>query len=276
MNMPAYTQSDDLTVLHEPFLRGLGVIRIAHPAGTFAITPASLISLEGIANNQELLAGVGLDWGSGAGCLAIAAARSPAVRRVIGLELSAANVMVARQNAMTNGVDQKTAFFESDSYSPISATDRRELESLAGQIDFIVANPPASEGDDGFGWRRRVLAGAHKYLAASGRVFLSVSSQYGMRRVMGLLDDAPGFQYGGVLSSTDWVPFDLTRPDLLECLTLYAQQEQRGGLSYAFHDPAVSGNQTRTATLALDRYDQFGESPLMKWQTHLFERLGEP
>ena len=65
----------------------------------------------------------------------------------------------------------------------------RELESLAGQIDFIVANPPASEGDDGFGWRRRVLAGARKYLAASGRMFLSVSSQYGMRRVMGLLDD---------------------------------------------------------------------------------------
>src|SRR3977135_1513131 len=100
--MPAYTQSDELTVLHEPFGRGMGEIRIAHPAGTFAITPASLISLEGIANNQELLGGVGLDWGSGAGCLAIAAARVPAVQRVIGLELSTANVTVARQNATTN------------------------------------------------------------------------------------------------------------------------------------------------------------------------------
>lgn len=273
--MPAYTQSDNLTVLDEPFVRGLGVIRIAHPPGTFAITPASLISLEAIANNQELLAGVGLDWGSGAGCLAIAAARVAAVQRVIGLELSAANVTVAGQNATTNGVDQKATFFESDSYSPISAADRRELESRAGRIDFIVANPPASEGDDGFAWRRRVLSGARKFLAASGRVFLSVSSQYGMRRVMELLDDAPGFQYGGVLSSTEWVPFDLTRPDLLECLRLYAQEEQRGGLSYAFHDPAVSGNQTRTATSALERYEQFGESPLMKWQTHLFERLGD-
>ncbi len=269
--MPAYTQSDDLTVLHEPFMRGMGEIRIAHPAGTFAITPASLISLEAIANNQQLLAGVGLDWGSGAGCLAIAAARIPAVQRVIGLELSAANVAVARQNAAANGVERKTTFFESDSYSPISAADRRELESLAGRIDFIVANPPASDGDDGFGWRRRVLTGARQYLPASGRVFLSVSSQYGMRRVMELLDDAPGFRYGGVLASTEWVPFDLARPDLLECLRLYAQEEARGGLSYAFHDPAASGDQTRTATVALERFERCGESPLMKWQTHLFE-----
>jgi hypothetical protein len=275
VKMPAYTQSDDHTVLHEPFMRGLGEVRIAHPAGTFAITPASLISLEGIVNNQHLLAGVGLDWGSGAGCLAIAAARIPAVQRVIGLELSAANIAIARQNAAANGVDRKTTFVVSDSYSPISATDRHELEALAGRIDFLVANPPASDGDDGFGWRRRVLAGARKYLTASGRVFLSVSSQYGTRRVMGLLDDAPGFQYGGVLASTEWVPFDLARSDLLECLRLYAQEEQRGGWSYAFHDATASGSHTRTAVSALERFDQFGESPLMKWQTHLFERRGE-
>ena len=143
------------------------------------------------------------------------------------------------------------------------------LPALGATVDGL-------EGDDGFGWRRRVLAGALKYLAASGRVFLSVSSQYGMRRVMGLLEEAPGFQYGGVLASTEWVPFDLARPDLLDCLRLYAQEEHRGGLSYAFHDPAASGHQTRTATSALERYDQFGESPLMKWQTLLFERLGDP
>lgn len=271
--MPAYTPNDDFTVLHEPFVRGLREIRIAHPSGTFAITPASLTSLEAIANNQQLLSGVGMDWGSGAGCLAIAAARIPAVQRVIGLELSAANVAVARQNAAANSVDRKTTFFESDSYSPISAADHRELESLAGQIDFVVANPPASDGDDGFGWRRRVLAGARKYLTASGRVFLSVSSQYGMQRVMRLLEDAPGFRYGGLLASTEWVPFDLARPDLLECLRLYAQEEARGGLSYAFHDPAVNDDQMRTATVALERFFRCGESPLMKWQTHLFERL---
>jgi 16S rRNA G966 N2-methylase RsmD len=273
--MSAYFQTVELTVLHEPFMRGLGEIRIAHPAGTFATTPASLISLEAIANNQHLLAGVGLDWGSGAGCLAIAAARIPAVRRVIGLELSAADVTVARQNAAANSVERKTTFFESDSYSPIAAADRREFESLAGRIDFVVANPPASDGDDGFGWRRRVLAGARQYLTPSGRVFLSVSSQYGMRRVMGLLDDVSGFKYGGILASTEWVPFDLARPDLLECLRLYAQEESRGGLSYDFHDPAASGEQTRTATSALRRYEQSGESPLMKWQTHLFERLSD-
>lgn len=48
--MPAFTQSDDLTVLHEPIAPGLGEVCIAHPTGTFAVTPASLISLKAIAD----------------------------------------------------------------------------------------------------------------------------------------------------------------------------------------------------------------------------------
>ena len=135
-------------------------------------------------------------------------------------------------------------------------------------MDFILANPPSSEGDDGFGYRRVVLRGARIFLVPGGVVFLSVSYQYGMSRVERLCQDAPGFEYRGVLASTDWVPFDLNRPDLLHCSHLYADEERRGGFEYAFRHPRHE--QTMTAQAALAHYEQTGDSPLSKWQTHLF------
>src|SRR5260370_38859503 len=99
--------------------RGLCELSIRHPPGTFALTPASLISLQAIGQHQELLKGHGLDWGSGSGCLAIAAAKIPAVQSVTGLEIAEANVLVARDNAIRNSVGDKVTFLVSDSYSPI-------------------------------------------------------------------------------------------------------------------------------------------------------------
>ncbi|MDQ4078478.1 MAG: methyltransferase [Chloroflexota bacterium] len=122
----------------------LGTIRILHPSGTFALTPASLIALQAIGDHQERLTGTGIDWGSGTGCLAIAAARANQVTRVLGLEISEPNVQIARKNAALNRVANKVTFLQSDSYSPFSSGDRQTLEALAGQVDFIIANPPAS------------------------------------------------------------------------------------------------------------------------------------
>src|SRR2546426_5792346 len=69
----------------------LGTIEILHPAGTFAPTPATLIAVEAITENHALLSGTGLDWGSGVGCLAIAAARIETVGSITGLEISSEN-----------------------------------------------------------------------------------------------------------------------------------------------------------------------------------------
>jgi SAM-dependent methyltransferase len=248
--------------------RGLCELSIRHPPGTFALTHASLISLQAIGQHQELLKGHGLDWGSGSGCLAIAAAKIPAVQSVTGLEISEANVLVARDNAIRNGVQAKVTFLMSDSYSP--KEDRAILDRLAGKVGFILANPPSSEGDDGFGFRRIVLRGATRFLVPGGVVFLSVSFQYGISRVERLCQEAPGFMYEGVLSSTDWVPFDLGRPDLLHCLHLYAQEERRGGMSYSFRHPDESHQESISAQAALAHYQKTGRSPLSKWQTHLF------
>jgi hypothetical protein len=56
MNAPA----EETTVTAE-MTAGLCALRIRHPPGTFALTPASLISLHAIGEHQRLLAGHGID-----------------------------------------------------------------------------------------------------------------------------------------------------------------------------------------------------------------------
>jgi hypothetical protein len=266
----AHDATGTSTVLPASETNGLGSIRIEHPRGTFALTPASLISLTAICYNQGLLSGTGLDWGTGTGCLAIAAARVDSVHRVYGLEVEPANVKAARANVTINAVDNKVRILHCDSYRAFTASGAKRLEALRHKVTFILANPPSSEGDDGFAYRREVLRGGRPYLEEGGRVFLGISSQYGAARITRLVQDAPGFVYRGLLASTGLVPFDLSRPDLLHCLELYAAEERRGGLEYTFHDPEVQELEMN-AISGLDTYRSTGRSPWMRWQTHLFE-----
>jgi methyltransferase family protein len=260
-----------LTVLDTEATAGLGEIKIHHPPGTFAPTPASLISLRAIGTHAHLLHGAGIDWGSGTGCLSIAAARIPAVERVLGLEISSENVRAATANAALNGIAAKAAFLVSDSYEPISQADRTRLSALRGKVSFVLANPPTSDSGDGFEFRRTVLRGARDFLRSQGIVFLSISSQYGEQRILQLERDAPGFVYRSLLASTDWVPFDLARPDLLECLRLYASVEENGGRPYAFKSPDPGHTADLSARAALHVFEATGKSPLSRWQTHLFD-----
>ncbi|MCO6453091.1 MAG: methyltransferase [Caldilineales bacterium] len=253
---------------------GLGEIDILHPPGTFALTPASLIGIDAIIAHQNLLAGLGLDWGCGSGCLGILAARIAEVDRVYGLDIVPANIEIARQNAARNGVAAKTRFMLADSYLPFSETDRHDLAAQAGNFDFILANPPSSDGDDGFQFRRVVLEGAKGFLRRNGILFLNISYQYGAERVRRLWSDTTGLKYEGVLASTDWVPFDLNRPDLLQSAQDYAAEEQRGGWPYAFHHPTQPDLEI-AARAALDIFRREGSSPLSKWQVHLFRYIGD-
>ncbi|MBI2160392.1 MAG: hypothetical protein HYU25_08465 [Candidatus Rokubacteria bacterium] len=74
-----------------------------------------------------------------------------------------------------------------------------------------------------------------------------------------------------MLASTSWVPFNLGRPDLLDCLELYARCEREGGPEYSFPSPDSPGK-WMNARAALERFRVTGESPLTKWQTLLFRR----
>lgn len=230
------------------------------------------MKVKAIAGHGHLLEGVGIDWGSGGGCLSIMAVRTPGVTRVVGLEIDETNVSVARRNARLNGVEEKVEFIRSDSYTPFADGDRRSLESLKGRADFLIANPDASEDDDGFGYRRTVLRGAREFLRDGGRVFLSISYQYGRPRIAGLERDVPGFFHDGILARSACVPFDLRRSDLLNCLKVYAREESRGGLRYEFCNP-LRRAQAMDARDSLAFYERTGRSPLSQWQTHLFRYL---
>lgn len=261
------------SVLEEPFTKGLGRFRFYHPAGTFAITPASNILFRAIIDHADLLHGVGFDWGSGIGCQAILAARIPAVQLVYGLEISEANVQISKQNAVENELEQKVRFLCSDSYCPFNKEDAREIAALRGKTDFILSNPPSSEGDDGFAFRRMVLEGAKAFLKPGGIVLINASFQYGNERVLALAKPVSGYRYLGVAASTESVPFDLARADLLSCLRNYALEEHRGGMPYTFFASAEEDERMMDARSALRNYEEHGVSPYTKWQTHLFQRI---
>ena len=262
---------EECTLLTAEESNGLGELTFLHPPGTFALTPASLIALQAIAQNQNLLSGSGLDWGSGVGCLAIAACRIPRVTCVTGLEMSAANVAIAQENARLNGVAEKAEFVEADSYEPRQAEQKSRMAALRGKIDFLIANPPSSETGDGFGYRRAILQGAREFLRDGAVVFLSVSFQYGPDRVRDLCARFPQFSFRRVLAATKWVPFDVARPDLLVCLELYAEEERKGGIPYLFPDRTNSDHTYLNARTVLARFFETGESPLTRWQSLLFD-----
>ena len=263
------------TTIEEKFTNGLGKFVFQHHEGSFALTPASMIALTSIYQHQHLLSGKGIDWGCGTGCLAITAARIEKVTQVIGLDISKENILEARQNIRDNNVEGKMEAELSDSYVPKTVSGRRKLELFKKQTQFILANPPSSDGDDGFEYRRIVLRDARPYLKEGGVVFLNISYQYGKKRIDDLTQQIKGYIYRGILSSTEWVPFDLKRPELLLCLETYAEEERRGGFEYQFQNPEVADEESMmNAKEALACYQKTGKSPLSKWQTHLFHFKG--
>jgi methylase of polypeptide subunit release factors len=261
----------DFSIFKEETTNGLGKVKLYHPKGTFGLTPASNILIKAIMDNQNLLFGSGIDWGCGIGCLAIFAARIKAVDKIYGLDIAQPNIDAAIINSQENQVANKVCFMLADSYQPFSLQDQSALERMKGKINFILANPPSSEGDDGFAFRRIVVNDAKKYLSSGGIILLNISFQYGMKRIESLYKDIAGYRYLGIAASTDYVSFDLSRPDLLECLKIYVKEEQKGGYEYTFVN---QNTELINANTALENYIENGKSPLTKWQTHILKYIG--
>ncbi len=250
---------------------GLGAIEILAPAGKLSLTPATQMAVNTIASHRDLLRGKGIDWGSGSGVLAIVAARIGAVESVLGLELAVEDVELAQENARRNGVADKVQFLHADSFTPLEPDDLSPLTDLLDTTDFLIANPPASRGDDGLGWRRSVLRGARHFVRPGAPLLIQISYQYNVDRIARLAEDVQGYSYEGVIGSSEWIAFDQSRSDLSAQLVEYAEEETAGGTVYTFA-PAGGGAGHVSAIDALNHYRMTGESPISKWQMHLFRR----
>ena len=149
----------------------------------FHFTPAVLIPRE----ETELLVEIAvekparriLDLGTGSGCLAIAVARELPRAQVTAVDVSAAALDVARENAARHGATVR--FVQGDWFAPLGGE----------RFDLILANPPyvaeadphlaqgdvrfeprgaLAAGPDGLDDIRRIAAAAAAHLVAGGRL----------------------------------------------------------------------------------------------------------
>lgn len=74
-----------------------------------------------------------LDLCTGSGCVAIAIAKNFKTTDVVATDISSQALMIARENAATNKVDDRVQFMEGDLFSALPS---------GSQFDVIVSNPP--------------------------------------------------------------------------------------------------------------------------------------
>jgi len=81
-----------------------------------------------------------VDVGTGSGCIALSLAAERPDAVVHGIDVSAAALAVARENARRLGLGERVSFHEGDLLEPVAG--------LAGSVDLVVSNPPyVAEGD---------------------------------------------------------------------------------------------------------------------------------
>ena len=126
-----------------------------------------------------------LDFGTGSGCIAIAIVSKCPAARIIAADISADAIAVAKQNAASNGVNDRIEFRCGDGFATLNGEDK---------FDLIVSNPPyiASEeiatlepevrdfdprgaldgGTDGLDFYRRLTAEAGTFLKPGGKIII--------------------------------------------------------------------------------------------------------
>jgi len=259
-------------VVSIPDVPGQDSIELVVPRGAHAVTPASRIAIRVVAEQAGSLRGVGIDWGTGTGGLAIAAARHAAVERVYAIDVDRANLEAANVNAERNGAGDKVVSVWANGFTPQDDDAADALREMRGAVEFVVANPPGSDSGDGLDWRRLVLEGGATLVADGAPALIQISRHYGPERIAGLAPEGSGWIYDGVVATTGWDPFDLARTDLAELMERCVAVESSGGVPYRFGHTASGERGDLTAVEAFEVFRITGESPLTQWQVHRFRR----
>jgi release factor glutamine methyltransferase len=129
-----------------------------------------------------------LDLCTGSGCIGLSVLKYTNYTSLVATDISAAALNIARQNAESLGLNDRTTFIETDLFPEVPEKDKR--------YDIIVSNPPyiassvieelapevkdyeprlALDGDeDGLTFYRRIIEGAGDYLYSSGYLIMEI------------------------------------------------------------------------------------------------------
>jgi len=125
-----------------------------------------------------------LDLGTGTGCIALALAVNCPGAKITATDVSADALVLAKENAVRNGVAERIEFFQGDGFASL-----RKME-----FDLIISNPPyvpsaeiatlqpevrdfdphaaLDGGSDGLGFYRKISAQAKPFLKPDGKIML--------------------------------------------------------------------------------------------------------
>lgn len=152
-----------------------------------------------------------LDLGTGTGCILISLLAEAPEAEGVGVDLSPAALAVAEGNAARHHVGARARFIRSDWFAAVT-----------GRFDLIVANPPyiaaaemagldpevrdhepamaLTDGGDGLGAYRAIVAALGAHLAPGGRALLEIGPMQG--QAVAALAHAAGFATPRILP--DW------------------------------------------------------------------------
>jgi release factor glutamine methyltransferase len=125
------------------------------------------------------------DFGTGSGCIAIALAAKCPTARVVALDASAEALVMAKQNAERNQLEDRIEFRHGDGFDVLSADERfdlivsnppyipsAEIDTLQPEVRDFDPHSALDGGADGLNFYRRLAAGAAAFLKPEGRMML--------------------------------------------------------------------------------------------------------
>ncbi|MGB9597878.1 MAG: peptide chain release factor N(5)-glutamine methyltransferase [Candidatus Poribacteria bacterium] len=137
--------------------------------------------IESYINHSEIL-----EIGTGSGVIAISIAKYKQNASVLATDLSINALILARENAVINGVEKRISFVQTDLFDAIS---------MDYKFNWIVSNPPyvpthdieklskeikyepvmaLDGGKDGLNIIRKIICNAYKFLAPNGRLAIEI------------------------------------------------------------------------------------------------------
>ncbi|MBM4297034.1 MAG: peptide chain release factor N(5)-glutamine methyltransferase, partial [Deltaproteobacteria bacterium] len=144
-----------------------------------------------------------LDVGTGSGAIAVALAKELPSARIHGADVSPSALVLARRNAMLNGVGEQIDFCCGDLFAALGQSSplfdlivsnppyirRAEIAGLAPEVSQWEPRAALDGGTDGLEFYRRIAAAASPWLAPEGALVLEIGADMG-RQVCALFKQA--------------------------------------------------------------------------------------